>query len=141
MAHPVTPKSNTSLPTPKEKTVAAAPGPDDKQCEDVTAHWPQGREERIERGHVGDGERPAEPEGIGDPVEQRGQGRHEASERQLHPHVGAALERERRAQLRAQQPVGNEEGDSHEHQPGDGLSTFAGEFAGSSEIGGVKTEC
>jgi hypothetical protein len=79
--------------------------------------------------HRGDGERAGQPDGVVHPVHDRHHGRRRAAEGELDPDVRSALLRERAAQLRGEQAVGNQEKDDHHDQPGERLRPVARDSA------------
>ena len=88
------------------------------------------RREELAKGRDGeDRQRAADPDRVGDPVQHRIDRRDEAAEGQPRPHVGAALLRESRAELRRQQRVGEEEENGQEDEPGKRLWPLARRLA------------
>jgi hypothetical protein len=63
----------------------------------------------------------AHPHRVREPVQDRVDRRDEAAPREPRPHVAAALAGERRAELRGQQGVRDEEEDRQEDEPGEAL--------------------
>ena len=86
---------------------------------------PTGPKKVLNRGKRDDRERPADPDRVGDPVDDRVDGRQRASEGQPGPDIRAAFLRERRAELGDRQPVRQEEEDPEKDQPGETLGPVA----------------
>ena len=84
-------------------------------------------EEHLDRADAGDGERAADPDRVGDPVQEVVHRPGQVAEGQPGPEVRAAFLREGRAELGEQQRLRDEEDHREDHHPGEGLTAALGD--------------